>query len=327
MFAHTHTVNGSSFNCTAAAAKDTGVADVVLGVGFFVGMLASFIPQLVKVAGRRSSVGISPVWAFCSANMATANVIGALLLQHGLFSCCHSALPGQCVELLLPLLTLFLQICMCCSVFSLCAWHSAWVTQADPKFHLVDVKRWRQLFVAWAAFFVGAWSLTAGLLASAHSEPRTSTTALINVAGNAFGISATVLTCVQYIPQLWTTCQLRDAGSFSLVTLAIQAPGSLGWAIYLAATGSALSTWTPPAVTGSMQSALFIMCVVFQRAKKKMGYSGGVDEDDMERDADSLRAHLDEYGAVGSRVGRSGGGGGSGGSGGGGLTRPLLESS
>ena len=111
-------------NCTALVAHASHPASVVLGVGFFFGMLISFIPQLVKIQRRRSSTGISPFWVFFSACMGTANVIGGVLLQQGLFTCCRPGARWQCVEVLLPLLTLCLNALMTGSVFTLCARHN-----------------------------------------------------------------------------------------------------------------------------------------------------------------------------------------------------------
>ena len=123
---HTHPPMAppNATNCTALVAHASHPASVVLGVGFFFGMLISFIPQLVKIQRRRSSTGISPFWVFFSACMGTANVIGGVLLQQGLFTCCRPGARWQCVEVLLPLLTLCLNALMTGSVFTLCARHN-----------------------------------------------------------------------------------------------------------------------------------------------------------------------------------------------------------
>lgn len=50
---------------------------------------------------------------------------------------------------------------------------------------------------------------------------------------------------------------MKDPGAFSLVTLAIQCPGSLGWASYLAfAANTNLTVWLAPMATGVFQLVL-----------------------------------------------------------------------
>jgi uncharacterized protein with PQ loop repeat len=315
-------------NCTALVAHASHPASVALGIGFFFGMLISFIPQLVKIQSRRSSTGISPIWVFFSACMGTANVIGGVLLQQGLFTCCRPGARWQCVEVLLPLLTLCLNALMTGSVFTLCARHGMCVRRGGggsggsgggggetARRHSLNYKttvgageheehegggrrggsgsgsgadlgagagdeeeeeeggvgsgavkpvRWRWVFALWSVFAATSWAVA---MAGSYGGLEGVDTKDM---GEAYGVIATVLTCVQWFPQLYTTFRLKTAGSLSLLTLAIQAPGSVGWAVYLAvASTSEPSTWSPPMVTGAMQVTLLCMCVVYERRRRR----------------------------------------------------------
>ena len=123
---------------------------------------------------------------------------------------------------------------------------------------------WRWVLAIWVVVVLASWTLVGFMDAAGSNE-----VAAISDLGEAYGVTSTVLTCVQYLPQLYTTFRLKAAGSFSLLTLAIQAPGPLGWAFYLVfASSSKVTTWMPPMVTGGMQVALFIMCMFYERRRK-----------------------------------------------------------
>jgi uncharacterized protein with PQ loop repeat len=57
--------------------------------------------------------------------------------------------------------------------------------------------------------------------------------AYIVTMGRFFGVVACFLCIAQYVPQMITTCKLRDNGSLSVVLLCIQAPGGLVNSMFL----------------------------------------------------------------------------------------------
>ena len=237
-------------NCSVFEEGRLSTGSFALGALFFVGMLASFVPQLHKIRRRRTPEGISAIFAFCSASMALLNFEGSLMTQlPKLLSCCPSAGGGDCAKLSAPMATLGLQATCTAAVLSLCAYFGAW----------------RRLVALFAVLALAATATTVGMLASGADSGDV---------GDGFGVAATALTCVQFFPQLWTTWRLKSAGSFSLLTLAIQAPGSVGWALYLATASSPVSTWMPPAVTGACQTALLVLCVLYERAGRRQGDGG-----------------------------------------------------
>ena len=83
---------------------------------------------------------------------------------------------------------------------------------------------------------------------------------------NFLGILATVLSSIQYFPQIYTTFHLRHVGSLSIPMMCIQTPGSLVWAASLAARlgPEGWSAWGVYVVTAALQGTLLAMGVYFE---------------------------------------------------------------
>lgn len=91
---------------------------------------------------------------------------------------------------------------------------------------------------------------------------------------NFLGIFATILSSIQYFPQIYTTFMLRTVASLSIVMMCIQTPGSFIWAASLAARlgPSGWSAWGVYCVTGCLQGTLLVMGSYFEitnRRRKK----------------------------------------------------------
>ena len=88
--------------------------------------------------------------------------------------------------------------------------------------------------------------------------------------GKLFG-SITVLTVIfQYLPQFYTTCKIRDNGSFSLLLLAIQAPGGSISAIFMAiGQNDHWSTWASTLAASIQQFILLFLCLIFKYQRRR----------------------------------------------------------
>lgn len=93
----------------------------------------------------------------------------------------------------------------------------------------------------------------------------------------AFGTLSLLLSIAQFIPQIWTTWRLKQLGSLSIATMAVQAPGkrmhaiaihlgSMAFAYTLAmCPGTNISTWISYFVGGMLQGCLLAVCVYHSR--------------------------------------------------------------
>lgn len=95
---------------------------------------------------------------------------------------------------------------------------------------------------------------------------------LLRLLATFLGVSATILAILQYAPQIHKTYKARLVGALSLGTMAIQVPGSVLFVLSLAfRPGTDWTSWLPYAVTGAMQGALLVICLLWKRRQKALG--------------------------------------------------------
>lgn len=93
---------------------------------------------------------------------------------------------------------------------------------------------------------------------------------------NILGICAAIMSCIQYLPQLWTTYKIGHVLSLSITSMAIQVPGSFlfAFSLWLRVGWEGWSTWLLYCLTGVLQGSLLGMAVYFSRKDRKSKASG-----------------------------------------------------
>lgn len=88
---------------------------------------------------------------------------------------------------------------------------------------------------------------------------------------NILGLAGTIIACIQYFPQIWTTYKLKHVGSLSIPMMILQTPGAFILAASLAARlGSAgWSSWIVYVVTGLLQGVLLVLALTYYHREKK----------------------------------------------------------
>jgi len=93
--------------------------------------------------------------------------------------------------------------------------------------------------------------------------------AVINF-GFSAGILSTVCTFVQWGPQIYSTYRLKAVGSYSILTLAIQAPGTLVVVYFLLfISKEGISTWLAYLTAGIQQLILLSLLIYYNYKGKK----------------------------------------------------------
>lgn len=93
----------------------------------------------------------------------------------------------------------------------------------------------------------------------------------LELKGYAFtlGLISTIENIIQWCPQIFKTWKNKDIGSFSIVMLLIQTPGSFIVVFFQAFMEySNLSTWFPYFVTGILQIILLLECIFYESKKR-----------------------------------------------------------
>jgi len=96
---------------------------------------------------------------------------------------------------------------------------------------------------------------------------------------NVYGVVALVLLVIQYIPQIYVTHKMKEAGSLSVITLLLQAPGSI-LVVYFQAimNHKPWTTWAPYFATAVQQFVLIAQCTLYWVQKRRKTKLIKVDE-------------------------------------------------
>lgn len=223
----------------------------VLAGELALGIFASYMPQVIMIARRRSTEGIDPFFLMLMNLGSSFAFTNALFLSKPLVGCCIDSIPFfDCFSGLLGPLQLF-------SAFL----GPALIMIFAKKYHEGghnghDIELFTYLI---AAVNLVSWTLVA-LIKSHHWQRRLAT---------YYGLAGLSVGLVQYLPQLWTTYKLKHTGSLSILMMLIQVPGGYLWSLSLAMRkGSHWSTWVPVFCAASFQLTLLLMALYFTWSKK-----------------------------------------------------------
>ncbi|EFW20498.1 hypothetical protein D8B26_003132 [Coccidioides posadasii str. Silveira] len=248
------------------------IVNFSFSVLILLGILLSYVPQHHRIISRRSSFGISPYFVLLGTTSGTSGFANILLLPRSAkdVACCDEISGFSCFAGLLGILQVGTQAV--CFVIILALFvifftnpdtTAASKTRESPSFRTALLVAAACIIHAVAAVVLGV------MIALAYPSSR-------QLWANIFGIMATILSSIQYFPQIYTTYVLRRVGSLSIPMMCIQTPGSLVWAASLAARlgTEGWSTWGVYVVTALLQGTLLIMGIYFEYLNPQKGEGG-----------------------------------------------------
>ncbi|KAK4684497.1 hypothetical protein P7C73_g5684, partial [Tremellales sp. Uapishka_1] len=293
---------------TSAQCPSThNVPTLVLSLGLCTGLIISYLPQHLRIVRSGSSEGFSPWYLLLGATSSASGMLNLLIVQWPLIRCCRILSAGRCFESLLGVFQVSLQWLLFTIILVLYLVyfpphlryqrtipidsprpHYGALDESDDagevvervddtvrilKTHLGTTPEWR---LAVTLGCVVALHLSLLLLLSLSlllSLPSTSPPhPLLRHLALFLGLSAIVLSVFQYAPQIHKTYRSGLVGALSLGTMAIQVPGSVLFVASLVVReGTDWTSWLVYAVTGVMQGALLIICLVWKRRQKTLG--------------------------------------------------------
>ena len=255
----------------------------------------SYLPQHYRIISRGTSEGISPYFVLLGTTSATAGFANILTVppSRSAISCCKEIETFQCAAGLLGVAQLGAQW-LCFSLMLVHRSHPTTLLLIHTSLVLFLIFfRYRQANVPSEELRGDAprWqtAVMVGLLCVLHGLIVVIITGVFFIAvpdhlnfwANFLGVMATVLACVQYVPQIWTTYHLKHVGSLSIPMMCIQTPGGflfaaslfgrLGW--------EGWSTWVIYLITACMQGSVLFMGVYYElAARRQSSYSNGYTE-------------------------------------------------
>jgi uncharacterized protein with PQ loop repeat len=197
---------------------------IVFGTGIFLGSGLSIVPQIFRVSNRRTSFGISPIFATITSATQVLPVINWFCLHNAAFSGLLQVPASQTIPYFIAWATLFiLWFAYLPLVFLTFIFFDRNARISKGRTLNAIEREW--LITLSLPMCVVFFSLTAMIIYDVVGVHKGFGSNTLEVMGRVYGVLAAGLTLFQYAPQFWTVFKLKDNGSFSLVTLAIQAPG------------------------------------------------------------------------------------------------------
>ncbi|KAL1311836.1 hypothetical protein AAFC00_001911 [Neodothiora populina] len=251
-----------------------------LSVFLVAGILGSYLPQHYKIIHRASSAGLSPWWVLLGAlsSIFAAASIFVLPTSQNDMACCRKISGIACAAALLGVIQVGMQWLCFTGIWALFLifFPRKALTHPDEP-HDPDMPKKSSAVIVAATTLITF--LTVIILSTVF---LLNSRDLLYSWANTLGIMASILSIVQYVPQLWTTWKLKHVYSLSLLTMMIQVPGSFVFAfsLWLRVGWHGWSTWLVYCVTGTLQAALLLMAFYFSRTNKVVG------EDDVDERED-----------------------------------------
>lgn len=242
-----------------------GTSDIIFGILLGIGSMVSVIPQHVKIFKTKETMGISPFYLFLSNCNQFSGALNALFLKFPQLNACRYVGFKQCGPSILTLFQLFGLWIFTFPIF-------IWFLIFTPNSKLSPRRReWvlsSILFFVFGGFMICMSFAGVGLL---HRYGQCGKS-LIDF-GFGLGILSTILTFIQWTPQIYKTYTTKGSGSFSVLMLCIQAPGSLIIVYFLAfVSKESVSTWLSYLAASVQMIVLIVMLVYYDRTKRARDY-------------------------------------------------------
>ncbi|TYJ52047.1 hypothetical protein B9479_007348 [Cryptococcus floricola] len=277
--------------CTATHDVPTLVLSLVL----ITGLVISYLPQHLAIISARTSEGISPWYLLLGATSSASGVLNLLIVQWPLFRCCSVISAGRCFESLLGFYQVTLQWLLFSIVLVLFLVYfpkhlkyqvvkpisSSASSLAEPNYgavqhhheeheaeHSLETDASKSTITTTPDGLLLLVSLASLLVLPPTTPPHP----LLRSLATFLGVSATLLAILQYAPQIYQTYNSKLVGALSIGTMVIQVPGSVLFVLSLVfREGTDWTSWLAYAVTGGMQGALLVICLLWKQRQKRLG--------------------------------------------------------
>lgn len=235
--------------------EGASVSNFVVSIFITVGIFISYCPQYYRIYQKRTSEGLSTKFLLlgsCSSLFTFTNII---LISSTARSCCKAGvlLTFNCINSQLNLVQIGLQSVCAVMILVLVLLLTKDSLKQDKLEYNENVRVGK--FVAMHAIAC-VIQIIVGF--------TTSKDVLVAIA-NFNGLMSTLLTIIKYVPQIYTTYQLKHPGTLSIGMMCIQTPGGAIFTATLFFTkGSHWSSWISYFVAFILQGILLSMCIYFE---------------------------------------------------------------
>eukprot|EP01088_Endostelium_zonatum_P018285 TRINITY_DN5806_c0_g1_i2.p1 TRINITY_DN5806_c0_g1~~TRINITY_DN5806_c0_g1_i2.p1 ORF type:complete len:320 (+),score=67.49 TRINITY_DN5806_c0_g1_i2:128-1087(+) len=253
----------------AKALEDMNAWNISLGVFLWIAAMVALVPQHAKLWTVRSSAGLSFIMLFLGNINQISSVLNAILLKWPQLKACAPDEAGfwECAPSLLTIFQLggaWIVTFPIYLEFMLFYWNTPEFTE-DPRRAKRDWYICVALLIVFIIYSIIMYSIGLGLVFGLGE----CSSAVVNF-GFSAGILSTVCTFIQWGPQIFSTYRLKAVGSYSILTLAIQAPGTLVVVYFLLfVSKEGISTWLAYLTAGIQQLILLSLLIYYNYKGKK----------------------------------------------------------
>eukprot|EP01113_Clastostelium_recurvatum_P011933 TRINITY_DN16140_c0_g1_i1.p1 TRINITY_DN16140_c0_g1~~TRINITY_DN16140_c0_g1_i1.p1 ORF type:complete len:305 (+),score=23.28 TRINITY_DN16140_c0_g1_i1:78-992(+) len=237
------------------------ITGTLIGILLLIGATVSVLPQHIKILRTKDTVGIAPIWLFLSNVNQFAAVINAVLLKFPQFRACHALSFAQCAP---SLISAFQLIAIWIVALPIYIWFLIF-TPHDKKSPRRMEWTLSVILFAFLLLFIVVSTAVGGLILWQYGDCANAVMDL----GFAYGMLSTVITFIQWAPQIYKTFVAKSSGALSLIMLMIQCPGSFIMAYFMAIVSrESISTWLSSLASAIQQLILIIMLLYFDYVKR-----------------------------------------------------------
>jgi len=253
--------------------KELGALELGFGILVTTVLVLSYLPQIFKLIRTKNSYGISSYAQMLSFTAQTLTLFNIFLLQQKLISCCFLGkytIPN-CMGYLIGFIQVFLQwCCITTIVFLFIKYFPSPISQEYTAIDIqgeILIREWRVIIrVVYALVVMLIVIVSLSLIAVFLDWDEDS---IIYLAG-VYGVIATVMSLIQFLPQIRKTYVNKSVGALSIPSMLIQCPGSFIIVLFLAIQpGTNWTTWITYFAGGTLQGALLLLCIYYTIINKR----------------------------------------------------------
>ena len=234
--------------------SSTGIA---VGIIIIIAMFLSYVPQYQKIIKSKSSEDISNYYILLYNITNFTNFYGTLLINFRLVNCCLHISSDKCMNLLLPLYQMFTP------------WFCVFILYIlflvyDNHNHICNRNFYQ--FIFFNSFFVIILGILGMCFLIKYSEYQKN----VKQFGDGLNIVSTITCIVCLLPQIYKTYKEKQIGNLSIMSLALQAPGSFIVFVYqYYIIHAPISIGIPYLFGFILQVILLAECIYYTRYYKK----------------------------------------------------------
>lgn len=245
--------------------------NLAFSIAITFGIIVSYLPQYRRIYLKRSSEGLSTQFLFLGSSSSIFTFTNIILISTKARNCCYSGeLSGfNCLNSLLNLIQIGIQ-CTCAVMILVLV---LILTKDSLK---QDKHEYTRIVTVGKLVSVHAMLSLVQIIVGLYGGKK-----VLYTIANINGLASTLLTIIKYVPQIWTTYNLKHPGTLSIGMMCIQTPGGFVFTATLYFTkGSHWSSWVSYLVAALLQGLLLSLCIYYEYWQ-----NSGVSAEIMERQA------------------------------------------